>query len=79
MLSPVGRELAELRTAVLPPMRKSNPDLESAAPLDERFEGIRRRLLAVQEFVAELAAVGETDPHEPQRGIDIAEESCTRR
>ncbi len=74
MLSPVGRELAELRTAVLPPMRKSNPDLESAAPLDERFEGIRRRLLAVQEFVAELAAVGETDPHEPQREIDIAED-----
>jgi signal transduction histidine kinase len=75
MLSPVGRELADLRTAVLPPTRKSSPDLENVAKidLDERFERIRRKLLAVQEFVAELAAVGETDPHEPQREVDLAE------
>jgi signal transduction histidine kinase len=75
MLSPVARELSELRTAALPPPRKSAPDLESVAKLDleERFEAIRRKLLAVQEFVAELAAVGETDPHEPQREVDLAE------
>jgi signal transduction histidine kinase len=75
MLSPVGRDLAELRTAVLPPTRKSSPDLENVARVDleERLESIRRKLLAVQEFVAELAAVGETDPHEPQREVDLAE------
>jgi signal transduction histidine kinase len=74
-LSPVGRDLSELRTAVLPPTRKSSPDLENLARVDleERFESIRRKLLAVQEFVAELAAVGETDPHEPQREVDLAE------
>jgi signal transduction histidine kinase len=73
MLSPVGRELSELRSAVLPPMRKSSPDLETLAPIDERFEAIRRRLLAVQELVAELAGVGETDAHEAQREVDLAE------
>jgi two-component system OmpR family sensor kinase len=75
MLSPVGRELSELRTVMLPPTRKSSPDLENVAriDLDERFEGMRRKLLAVQEFVAELAAVGETDPHEPQREVDLSE------
>jgi hypothetical protein len=74
MLSPVGRELLELRTALLPPTRKSSPDLDVAkVDLDERFERIRRKLLAVQEFVAELAGVGETDPHEPQREVDLAE------
>jgi signal transduction histidine kinase len=75
MLFPVGRDLSELRIAVLPPTRKSSPDLENVArfDLDDRFESIRRKLLAVQEFVAELAAVGETDPHEPQREVDLAE------
>ncbi len=73
MLSPVGRELSELRAAVLPPMRKSSPDLEIVAPLEERFEGIRRKLLAVQEFVADLAGVGETDPNELRREVDLAE------
>jgi hypothetical protein len=73
MLSPVGRELSELRAAVLPPPRKSSPELETIAPLEERFESIRRKLLAVQELVAELAAVGETDPHEAQREVDLGE------
>jgi hypothetical protein len=73
MLSPVGRELGELRTASSP--RRSSPDLEAASrgDLDERLEGIRRRLLTVQDFVAELAAIGETDPHEPVRQADIVE------
>jgi signal transduction histidine kinase len=70
-LSPIGRELAELRSATSP--RKSSPDLESAARagLDERVESIRRKLLAVQELVAELASVGETDPHEARRAVDL--------
>ncbi|MGO9833651.1 MAG: sensor histidine kinase [Polyangiaceae bacterium] len=73
MLSPVGRDLGELRTAAAP--RRSSPDLEAAArgDTDERLEGIRRRLLTVQDFVAELAAVGETDPNEPARDADLVE------
>jgi two-component system OmpR family sensor kinase len=74
MLSPVGRELGELRMSATP--RKSSPDLEAAArgdTLDDRLEGIRRRLLFVQDFVAELAAVGEIDPTEPLREVDLVE------
>jgi two-component system, OmpR family, sensor kinase len=74
MLSPIGREIADLRAPIGP--RKSSPDLESAArggDMDERFEAIRRRLLSVQEFVAELAAIGESDAHEPRREVDLVE------
>ena len=73
MLSPVGRELGELRSAAGP--RTSSPDLEGAArsDFDDRVEGIRRRLIAVQEFVAELSAVGETDALEPAREVDLVE------
>jgi two-component system OmpR family sensor kinase len=73
MLSPVARELSELRGVVLPPMRKSSPDLDIVAPLDERFESIRRKLLGVQELVADLAGVGESDPNELRREVDLAE------
>jgi signal transduction histidine kinase len=74
MLSPVGRELAELRTVAAAP-RKSSPDLEAAARenVEERLEAIRRKLLAVQDFVAELASVGESDPHELTREVDVAD------
>jgi two-component system, OmpR family, sensor kinase len=74
MLSPVGREIAELRSVAGNP-RKSSPDLEAPArnDVDDRLEQIRRKLLAVQEFVAELAAVGESDPHELQREVDLIE------
>jgi hypothetical protein len=70
MLSPVGRELADLRA---PAPRTSSPDLELAArgDLEVRLEGIRRRLLSVQEFVAALAALGEIDPLEPRREVDL--------
>jgi len=73
ILSPVGREVGELRAPASP--RKSSPDLEvgSRGDLDERLEGIRRRLLVVQDFVAELAAIGESDPHEPARETDVVE------
>jgi signal transduction histidine kinase len=75
LVSPVARQLGELRTALMASARKSSPDLESAARSDveEQLETSRRRLVAVQEFVAELAAVGETDPHELQRAVDLAE------
>jgi two-component system OmpR family sensor kinase len=73
-LSPVGRELAELRN-VAGAGRKSSPDLEAAArsDVDERLEAIRRKLLSVQDFVAELAAVGESDPNELQREVDLVD------
>ncbi|MGH7295417.1 MAG: hypothetical protein ACRELB_10815, partial [Polyangiaceae bacterium] len=74
LLSPVGRDLAELRALAGNP-RKSSPDLENAArvDVDERLEQIRRKLLSVQDFVAELAAVGESDPHELVREVDLVE------
>jgi signal transduction histidine kinase len=72
-LSPVARELAELRMPTGP--RKSSPDLEATArsDFDERVEAMRRKLVAVQEFVAELAAVGESDALEPSREVDLVE------
>jgi two-component system OmpR family sensor kinase len=71
ILSPVGRDLSELRASVSP--RKSSPDLEALARvgLDERLEEIRRKLLIVQDFVAELAAVGESDDAEAARTVDL--------
>jgi signal transduction histidine kinase len=71
----VARQLGELRTSMAATARKSSPDLEAAArnDIDEHLESIRRKLVAVQEFVAELAAVGESDPHELQRQVDLVE------
>ena len=71
MLSPVGRELADVRAATS--TRRSSPDLEAAAreSVEERLESIRRKLLAVQDFVGELAAIGESDPRELQREVDL--------
>ena len=75
LVSPVARQLGELRATLGASARKSSPDLEAAArgELDEHLESIRRRLVAVQEFVAELAAVGESDPNELQREVDLIE------
>jgi hypothetical protein len=81
MLSPVGRELSDIRSAATSAAtsvggaRKSAPDgeLGARADLEERLEGIRQRLLSVQDFVAELAAIGESDPQEPPREVDLAE------
>lgn len=73
MLSPVARDISELRASVSP--RKSSPDLETIARtgLDDRLEAIHRKLLLVQDFVAELAAVGETDSAETKRSVDLLE------
>jgi signal transduction histidine kinase len=72
MLSPVGRELGEIRTSS---GRKSAPDgdLTLRSEVDERLEAVRRRLLSVQDFVADLAAIGESDPQEVPREVDLAE------
>ncbi len=74
ILSPVGRDLADLRASASP-RRKSSPDLEAAArgDVDDRLEAIRRKLLVVQDFVAELATVGESEPAEPMRAVDLVE------
>jgi signal transduction histidine kinase len=73
MLSPVGRDVAELRAAISP--RKSSPDLEAFAKngVDEQLEAIRRKLVAVQEFVGELSLIGEGDPQEVRRAVDLAD------
>jgi two-component system OmpR family sensor kinase len=73
MLSPVGRDLSDLRSSMS--ARKSSPDLEAIARtgVEDRLEAIRRKLIVVQNFVAELAAVGELDSEEPRRSVDLVE------
>ncbi len=72
-LSPIGRDLVDLRPT--PASRRSSPDLEAAARLDgdDKVEAIRRKLLVVQEFVAELASIGEGEADEPSRVVDLLE------
>jgi hypothetical protein len=72
-LAPIARDVTELRAAMSP--RRSSPDLEMAGRLDvdQRLEGVRHKLTAVQDFVAELAALGEVDPQEPMRAVDLVE------
>ncbi len=72
LLSPIGREIAEIRT--MPPQRKSVPEIDLARlEAEDRVESVRRRLLTVQELVADLASVGETDPGESARAVDLTE------
>ena len=73
ILSPIGRDLSELRAPSAP--RRSSPDLEAAArgDIDEKLEAIRRKLVVVQEFVAELSWVGEGEAGEALRWVDVVE------
>jgi two-component system, OmpR family, sensor kinase len=73
ILSPIGRDLSDLRAPSAP--RRSSPDLEAAAraEVDEKIEAIRRKLVVAQEFVAELSWVGEGEVGEPLRAVDVAE------
>jgi signal transduction histidine kinase len=73
MLSPVGRELAELRGAH--GGHRSSPDLSDArtSELEERIETIRKRLLVVQDFIAELSSAGELDVEEAMAEHDLIE------
>jgi two-component system, OmpR family, sensor kinase len=73
MLSPVGRDVSELRAAAASRRSSSDPEGISRGDLDERLEAIRRKLLVVQDFVAELAAIGESEPEEPVREADLVE------
>ncbi len=73
IVSPLARELTELRVPGGP--RKSSPDLEAGAraDVDERLDQIRRRLLPLQELVADLTTIGESDPLEHPRDVDLLE------
>jgi signal transduction histidine kinase len=73
ILSPIGRDLSELRAPAAP--RRSSPDVEASARAEseDKIEVIRRKLLVVQEFVAELSWVGEGEVGEPLRAVDIVE------
>ncbi len=73
ILSPIGRDLADLRPAVA--SRRSSPDLEAAARADgdEKVEQVRRKLLIAQEFVSELASIGEGEGDEATRPVDLVE------
>jgi hypothetical protein len=71
MLSPVGHDLAELRTANAPKKGSADSDAPSRAALDETMETVRRHVISAQDFVAELAAIGEVDPHEPPVAVDL--------
>ena len=72
-LAPLGRDIAELRAAFSP--RKSSPDLEMAGRIDveQRLEGMRHKLILVHDFIAELASIGEIDPEEVPRAVDLVE------
>jgi two-component system OmpR family sensor kinase len=73
ILSPIGRDVSDLRAPAAP--RRSSPDLEASArgEIDEKIEGIRRKLVVVQEFVAELSWIGEGEAGEPLRTVDLVE------
>jgi signal transduction histidine kinase len=73
MLSPVGRELGELRASQ--GGHRSSPDLTEprTTELEDRVESIRRRLLLVQDFVAELSGAGELDVNEPMAEHNLIE------
>jgi signal transduction histidine kinase len=73
ILSPIGRDLSDLRAPAT--LRRSSPDLEAAArgEIDDKLDGIRRKLIVVQEFVAELSWVGEGDASEALRSLDLVD------
>jgi signal transduction histidine kinase len=73
MVSPIGRELQELRPASSVPPR-SMPEIEGQeGEGDDRGESIRRRLLTVHDFVAELGVIGELDAQELFAETDLCE------
>ncbi len=86
MLSPVGWDLLALRasptpvqpsTARLAPEAITASDARAAATAggagEDRLEAIQRRLMQVQDFIAELAGIGELDATEASTEVDIVE------
>jgi hypothetical protein len=78
ILSPIGRDLSDLRAQASP--RRSSPDLESAArgEIDEKLDAIRRKLIVVQEFVPSSRGWARATP--PKRCAPwTSPTSCERR
>jgi hypothetical protein len=74
ILSPVDRDLAELMShSQRKAPTEAEPVSSSRAEGDPKLESMRRKLSVVGDFVAELAAVGEVDPQEVQREVDLVE------
>jgi signal transduction histidine kinase len=74
LLSPIARELAELRAAQPPPSR-SSPDLTDARATEpaDPLDAVRRRLQLAQDLVAELSSAGEIDVNEGALHGDLVE------
>jgi two-component system, OmpR family, sensor kinase len=60
LLSPMSRELAEMRNSQSPPSRSEIIDGRSTEPPDP-LDAVRRRLQLAQDLVAELSSAGEID------------------
>jgi two-component system, OmpR family, sensor kinase len=77
LLSPLGREIQSLKSMAPPGpgMSSRPPPAPGTLPPegDERVEGMRRRLVSVQDFLSGLAAVGEIDPAEGAMDLDLAD------
>ncbi|MGH7437799.1 MAG: sensor histidine kinase, partial [Polyangiaceae bacterium] len=62
--------VAATMRAILSPVGR---ELGGSGDAAERLEAVRLRLLSVQDFVGELAAIGESDPQESARELDLVE------
>jgi signal transduction histidine kinase len=73
LLSPISRELAEMRSS--PPPSRSSPEIiepRTSEPTDP-LDAVRRRLQLAQDLVAELSAAGEVDVTEGVSTGDLVE------
>jgi two-component system, OmpR family, sensor kinase len=66
-----GAMASEMRTLLFPIVR----DLKGSRPSDETLDGVRRRLMHVQDFLVGLAGIGELDPNELPIEVDFCDVS----
>ncbi len=64
-----GAMASEMRNLLFPIVR----DLKGARPTDETLEGVRRRLMQVQDFLVGLAGIGELDANELPIEVDFCD------
>jgi signal transduction histidine kinase len=74
IISPIGRDLQSLRSAV---GSSASQTTSGGGGLEEQVELVRRRFLVAQDFVAGLAALGELDPGELPAEIEFIEVART--
>ncbi len=77
MLSPIGRDLTNLRgqqgrSSRPPPPMTASGNVSADEP-EDRIEAMRRRLMHVQDFLTSLASIGELDTTEGPADVDLAE------